>query len=334
MARHGIAHGERRIGPLAVAVCSRGVTHDELRSLLAPYAAGTLPREEAEALRDHLATGCTACLDALFRLPVGLPRTAPDDSPPVAVPIAGPSRTRAVAAGSMVVVALAVALLASLLWMVQQRAEIRRLRAAVDDLGMRLEAVQHERAAFGERLESRGRELAEARASARDATARHEEERRLAEETRADLERDLAAAQARVDLLTRGVQRRDREIERLADGPDDGEAVRELLRTPGLQLLRLEAVSPFRDGRGHALWHPARDVVVVYVFGLPALPSGGGYRISVMADGADAPARTFQPGPRGEATITIRLGGEASVVREVAVTRDASEEPVLAGRSR
>jgi hypothetical protein len=309
------------------------VTHDELRGLLAPYAAGTLPQDDAEALRDHLATGCTTCLDALFRLPVGLPRVAADELPPP-VPMAAVSPAPASNVSRIVAVALLVGLVASLIWMVQQRSELRRLRAEVDDLGMRLEAVQRERTAFSERLESRGRELADARASAREATTRHEEERRVADEARADLERDLAAAQARVDLLTRGVRRRDREIERMASGTDDGEAVRELLVTPGLQLLRLEAVSPFREGRGHALWHPARDVVVVYAFGLPELPSGDGYRIRVTADGADAPVRTFRPGPRGEAVITVRLGAEAGVVREVAITRDASEEPVLAGRSR
>ena len=334
MASHSIPHGERRIGCFAGAVCSRGVTHDELRSLLAPYAAGTLPPADAEALRGHLATGCTTCLDALFRLPVGLPRVAADETPPPAVPVVDPKPARSRGGLWVVVIALVIALVASLAWMVRDRAELRRIRAEVDDVGMRLAAVERERTAFSDRLESRGRELADARASARDSAARYEEERRVADETRSNLERDLAAAQARVDLLTRGVQRRDREIERMASGTDDGEAVRELLVTPGLQLLRLEAVSPFREGRGHALWHPARDVVVVYAFGLPQLPSGDGYRIRVSADVADAPARTFQPGPGGEAVITIRLGAEAGTLREVAITRDASEEPVLAGRSR
>jgi hypothetical protein len=310
------------------------VTHDELRSLLAPYAAGTLPPADAEALRGHLATGCTACLDALFRLPVGLPRVAADEVPPPAVPIVAAPPARPRGGGWLLAIVLLTALAANLIWMVRERAELRRTQAEVDDVGMRLDAAQHERDAFSDRLESRGRELADARASARDSAARYEEERRVADETRSNLDRDLAAAQARVDLLTRGVQRRDREIERLASGTDDGAAVRELLVTPGLQLLRLEAVRPFREGRGHALWHPARDVVVVYAFGLPGLPSGEGYRIRVSADGADAQARSFQPGLHGEATITIRLGAEAGTLREVAITRDASEEPVLAGRSR
>jgi hypothetical protein len=334
MVPHGMAHGGRRIVLRAGAVCSTGVTHDELRSLLAPYAAGTLPTADAEALRGHLATGCTTCLDALFRLPVGLPRAATDGARPVVPALVEPPAHPAAGAPWSVVVALGIGLALSLVWIVRDAGERVRLRHEASDLGLRLGAVQEERTALGERVDARNRELAEARAGARADATRFEDERRSADAARADLERDLAASQARVDLLTRGVQRRDRELERLSTGTDDGEVVRELLVTPGLQVLRLEPVSPFREGRGHALWSPSRDVVVVYAFGLPELPSGESYRIRVGADGAEAPPRTFRPGPGGKATMAVRLGGEAGVLREVSITRERSEEPVLAGRSR
>jgi hypothetical protein len=50
------------------------VTHDHLRLLLPRYAAGVLSTGDAEAIRAHLADGCGECLDALYRMPVGMPR--------------------------------------------------------------------------------------------------------------------------------------------------------------------------------------------------------------------------------------------------------------------
>src|SRR6266571_3245218 len=58
-------------------VCSARVTHEELRPLLAGYAAGTLDEAGCEAVRVHLAGGCVACLRDVFDRPVGLPRTPP-----------------------------------------------------------------------------------------------------------------------------------------------------------------------------------------------------------------------------------------------------------------
>jgi hypothetical protein len=53
-----------------------GVTHEEIRTLLPRYAGGVLMTVDAEAVRAHLASGCTDCLDGLYRMPVGMPRTA------------------------------------------------------------------------------------------------------------------------------------------------------------------------------------------------------------------------------------------------------------------
>lgn len=42
--------------------------------LLPRYAAGDLTMADAEAVRAHLTSGCADCLDALYRMPVGMPR--------------------------------------------------------------------------------------------------------------------------------------------------------------------------------------------------------------------------------------------------------------------
>src|SRR5437773_1899630 len=82
--------GSTRPSPLADViatvgtVCSADVTHEELRPLLAGYAAGTLDEAGCEAVRVHLASGCVACLHDVFDRPVGLPRTPP--GPPAPAP--------------------------------------------------------------------------------------------------------------------------------------------------------------------------------------------------------------------------------------------------------
>lgn len=53
---------------------SVAVTHDHLRMLLPSYAAGVLTMGDSEAIRAHLVDGCGECLDALYRMPVGMPR--------------------------------------------------------------------------------------------------------------------------------------------------------------------------------------------------------------------------------------------------------------------
>src|SRR5436190_3906960 len=84
--------GARRVPDWGSGLCSDGVTHEELRALLAPYAAGALDDETSQAVRAHLAGGCLACLDELFGHPVGLPRAVVPETPTPTPPPA-PSRT-------------------------------------------------------------------------------------------------------------------------------------------------------------------------------------------------------------------------------------------------
>jgi hypothetical protein len=58
------------------------VTHEEIRTLLPRYAGGVLAMVDAEVVRAHLASGCTDCLDVLYRMPVGMPRTVEAASAP------------------------------------------------------------------------------------------------------------------------------------------------------------------------------------------------------------------------------------------------------------
>src|SRR5438445_13040420 len=75
------------------ALCSDGVTHDELCALLPHYAAGLLDEDASCALRMHLADGCVACLDELFPRPVGLPRALRQEAPSTALQEETPSPT-------------------------------------------------------------------------------------------------------------------------------------------------------------------------------------------------------------------------------------------------
>src|SRR5437899_2001015 len=104
--------GVRRVLDRRRELCSDGVTHEELRALLASYAAGALDCEASAAVRALLAEGCLACLDELFVHPVGLPRAVAPQSPPDAPP--APSR------GGLVVgiVGLSLALAAAVGWMI------------------------------------------------------------------------------------------------------------------------------------------------------------------------------------------------------------------------
>ena len=101
--------------------------------LLPRYAAGALMSVDADAVRAHLATGCSDCLEALFRMPIGMPRDVPSTTargrtdnggpapaiqPPRIPAPAGPaSGTEPSWLGGAVALLLLAALVAWLLWM-------------------------------------------------------------------------------------------------------------------------------------------------------------------------------------------------------------------------
>jgi hypothetical protein len=320
------------------------VTHDELHALLPTYAAGELDEETADAVREHLATGCADCLGDLFARPVGRP--APDGVPRSAVeaeatvlpPPTGLERGTVDASSTsrrgerwalVAVLLLGLALAALGTWNIYDlrlREVMQRQSAA--RLARRLAEVEAARVELTARLETLGNDLA----AARDEAARHADAVRATAEDGAQLATELEAAQSRIGILTRGLRRRDVEIGRLLGGADDVTTVRDLLATPGVEVLRLQPVPPFAEVRGHVVWHPAREVLVLYAFGLPPPDHGALYRVWLDLGGREDRGPTFIPGPRGDTVLAVRLGTGAARLRGVQVVREPAAEPVLAGQ--
>jgi hypothetical protein len=297
------------------------VTHEELRALLPRYAAGELEAEGALAVREHLADGCLGCLNDVFRRPVGLPLAPPFG----AGPRRRPARWRRAAA-----VVLLVALIfggAALVW--STVADLRRREAAVRaDMAAaerRLAQRAADVAALGVRVGVLEREVTAAREALAKGVDAGVEITRLQER--------LDAAALRIAQLVRNVRRRDAELDRLRLSVEEREAVRELLTTPGVEMLDLTAVPPFRRARGHVVWHPGQTNLVLYAFDLPPAPHGGTYRVRLGTDGTAAPdGFAFRPGARGEVALPLRLGAPGASLREVVVVREPGGQPVLAGR--
>jgi hypothetical protein len=307
--------GGKHVLSLGSALCCVTVTHDRLRALLPQYAAGELDEDQAELVRAHMASGCASCLSDVFSRPVGLP--------PVAVPAAGPSpRSRRWLLVPVGVVALAVC--AAAVWSIGDlRGREARRGAELDVAAARLEDLRV-------RITTLERELA----AARDEAGRQAQAAREAAERGAMLSRDIEAAETRIATLERGIRRRDRENDRLLGVVDAQSLLHELVGTPGVGLVRLQPVAPFRDVRGHVIWEHARRAGVLHAFALPPPAAGGSYRVQlVLADGRRVPGATFTPDPRGNAVLPLRLFGTRDVLRAIEIVLDPGSQPVLAGRA-
>jgi len=304
------------------------VTHEEVRPRLAAYAAGALDRVAAEGVRAHLASGCPTCLHELFVHPVGLPREAPEAAAPPVSP-APPSVAPATAPRGrglvVAVVVLAVALAAAVGWMV---VELRAREAAYHAEATRTEhelaASERARAALEARAAALDRDIAELReAAGRAGDAAH-----AADDPA--LREELDTARSRVETLTQLLRRRERELARLATGVGTGEALREAIEAPDVELLRLGAVEPFRDVRGHALWHPGAERILVYAYGLPPLSDGARYRVDVeLPDGRRLGGPSFPVGAGGQATVPVRVEPSRESPRAVRVVLEPGGRPVL-----
>ena len=296
------------------AVCSRSVTHDELRAALPPYAAGELEEKPAAEVRAHLAAGCEDCLALLFRLPVGRPRNRWQRRLP---------RPGWLAPATAALLAIALAVLVG--WTIrdlthreaEQRAESERAEA-------RLVAAESARAAAAARGDALARALEAARADAAEARAA------LAATAgdRPRLEAELAASEARVASLLRSIHRRDAEIDRLLGGAPE-RTLADLAAMPGFRVAGLEGRSG-GGARGHLLWHPARAAALLYAFGLPC---GQPYRIELqLDDGRVASGPAFEVGADGDAVVPIRLPVVGARIRGTTVVRDPGGQTVLAAR--
>ena len=296
------------------AVCSRSVTHDELRAALPPYAAGELEEKPAAEVRAHLAAGCENCLASLFRLPVGRPRDRWQRRLP---------RPGWLAPATAALLAIALAVLVG--WTIrdltrreaEQRAESERAEA-------RLVAAESARAAAAARGDALARALEAARADAAEARAALA----VAAGDRPRLEAELAASEARVASLLRSIHRRDAEIDRLLGGAPE-RTLADLAAMPGFRVAGLEGRSG-GGARGHLLWHPARAAALLYAFGLPC---GQPYRIELqLDDGRVASGPAFEVGADGDAVVPIRLPVVGARIRGTTVVRDPGGQTVLAAR--
>jgi len=307
-------------------VCSADVTHEELRPLLAGYAAGTLDEAGCEAVRVHLASGCVACLHDVFDRPVGLPRTPPGPPAPAPRPASAARQPRglgvlAVGLG-LVLAALGVRTIGELRGrQAGTAARVTELEMERGTLSARVAALEHDAAAARRELEAARAEALDLAQAVR-ATAEADAERR----------RQLEATEARAAWLARQLGARQREIDRLRMAADARGTLAELLGAPGLEVIRLAAVAPFRNVRGHLLWDPAHDTVLLYASGLPPLPAASTYQVRLgFDDGREQAGPSFRPDGRGALALAVPLGRAAERLRAVGVLLEPAAEPVLAG---
>jgi hypothetical protein len=318
----------------AAGYASPGVTHDDLRTLLPRYAAGELDEAEALVIRNHLQTGCAACFEAVFAHDAAAARAAvalvtPPARGGIVVPAAGASR----ASSSRWVIGVLLLLLAAAVVLLAARERERRADADRGAADLQQARTELERAR--RELDSRSTAASAAQAAAAAAQAAAESEaRRQTEAAQAnaaandELARRLASAEARIEELSRGVRRREVEIGRLLAGTEV-RALGDLAATPGVAVLRLVATPIAAGARGHALWHPARERIVLYVFDLPE----GRYRPRVRFDnGVVAAGPVLRLDNHGEAATAIELGVRAARMRGVEVVREPGEDRVLEGR--
>ena len=309
----------------------RGVTHDDLYLLLPRYAAGELDEVQAFVVRDHLATGCPECLAAVFR-PSGSNGPAPGASVERAVLAEAPAPRRPSRRLVYALGFLAMLFAASTGWMFrllasreqERRVEAEQEAARVTELAQARATV----ARLREELEAQATAATTARAAIEAEAQRQVEAARAGVEDSAELVRRLESAEARVAELTRGIRNREREIARLLAGAEI-RALGDLAATPGVQVLRLVPGPVAEDARGHVLWHPARERIVLYVFDLP----DGRYRVRLrLDDGVVLTSGDLRLGTHGEAATAIELGVRAARLRAVWVSRDPGEDRVLEAR--
>lgn len=342
------------VNPIRLRVSSPAVEHDDIKSMLSTYAAGQLAADRSTLVREHLASGCVDCLRVLYSYPIGIPRPHPVEpepgeewTPPPAAPatVTVSSTTPGVAAqvapappepqrwGRTLLIGL-IALLGLVLvplaaWTISElRTREAMARGEATRLTARVRETETARAALATRIVA----LEGERDSARLDAARQLDASREAAETNAQLMQEIDVLQARVDVLLRDLQRREQEIDRLLIGADERSDLRELLATPGVEILHLKPMSPFQDVIGHVLFHPTRTAIVLYAFDLPPAPVGSTYRIRLGLDSAEMEnGPTFRPGPRGDVALPLRLRVDAAHLRDVEVVLDPPGESVLSG---
>ena len=165
------------------------MTHDEVRGLLSRYAAGVLSDTLAEAVRNHLATGCVGCLGDVFGRPL-------DATVPFPASLTAVRPRRHVAAVALVFAVVGVAVAAAVI-VERQPSRPRAERGAV----RRLADLRAARRALAHRFAELEEDAARADSAARDA-----------DEARAaitDVQNALALSRLRIRLLKQEMRQQD-----------------------------------------------------------------------------------------------------------------------------
>jgi len=238
--------------------------------------------------------------------------------------------------GWLVVGGLGLLLAALALWTLGTlRGHEAAYREHVTDVEAQVVDVEARRRALAARVDALDRDLVTARADleeARAEAARQAQAVRDTAEASAEQARQLEAAGLRADELARALRGRQLEVNHLRSTTEAQGTLAALLAAPGLEVLRLSAVPPFRDAHGHVFWHPGGDTVLLYASGLPPLPVGRSYQVRLdLDDGRQEDGPSLVPDARGTLVLSVRLGSVAERLRSLIVLLQPGAEPVLAG---
>jgi hypothetical protein len=277
-------------------VVARAASHDEVAASLAAYAAGTLEAERLGAVQVHLASGCEICLTTLFDAPVGKPR------PLTVVAAAPPAR---MSAWSIVAILGLVAAVALAAVMVARERQLRTTSTA-EILARVSEAARTE-------AELRDRLLV-AKAVLRN-------QRRIADAEQEALARGADYAAQEAATLREELYRRRQHLARLEAELAGGRLANDVIAGEGLELRWLHPAGPFPEVRGHVLWRPVDGEMVVYAFGLPALPAGTAYEARVIVGQGRILSTRLRRRSDGRAFAYLALPKDGSPVHAVEVRR-------------
>ncbi|HWP65612.1 MAG TPA: hypothetical protein VNO26_06855, partial [Candidatus Limnocylindria bacterium] len=108
----------------------------------------------------------------------------------------------------------------------------------------------------------------------------------------------------------------------------------EVIAGEGLELRALRPAPPFSTVRGHVLWRPADGEMVVYAFGLPAVPAGVVYEARVIVGAGRVVTGRLQRRADGRAFAYLTLRGDGARVHAVEVRRASDARRMLIADAR
>lgn len=299
-----------------------GMSHYEVARCLPGYAAGTLDDEQRRRVQAHLAEGCEACLQEVFRRPVGQTRPAPPPAP--AVRDAQERSTASVVGGVLLALILATGVTAGLL--VRERhlrtTTIGETLARVSE-AVRAETELRDRLVVAKTVLRTQRRIADAEQAV---LARGAEE---AARDAAEAARDAAEASREAESLRERLQAGRRRVAQLEAELVGGRLADDVIAGEGLELRPLHPAPAFRGVNGHVLWRPSDGEMVVYANGLPGLPSGVSYEARVIVDRGRTITSRLRRRADGRAFAYLVLPASVRTVHAVEVRRATDARRVL-----